>query len=126
MAHSAWVLKSMVFVTPTRQKSWAFCWFNAFIRPSPASFAHANPFPGCHQTCGMSISTAWSAQSGKTDVSWLLKLRRCDTGPPTEHTSLIKSPISPGCGITGLIGYCGSAPIGLSSTLLTPGVLFST
>lgn len=103
-----------------------FCWFNAFIRPSPASFAHTNPFPGWPQISGLSSGTACPMQSGKPDFSWLLKLWRCDTGPPTEHTSLIKSPISPGCGITGLMGYCGSAPIGLSSTLLTPGVLFST
>lgn len=107
----------------------AFSRLGAFIRLSPVSFAHANRSPALHQTFCASNSIPWSVRAGEcctADISWLLRLLRCDTRHSTEHTSLIKSPISPGCGITGLIGYCGSAPIGLSSTLLTPGVLFST
>lgn len=134
--YTAWMLKSVLFLISTSQKSQGFCVhfgfyrLGAFLWPSPASFAHRNRSLCSDQTSRGTNSITWSIkQPGKcctADASWLLKLLRCDTGHHQEHTSFIKSPISPGWGITGLIGYCGSAPIGLSSTLLTPGALFST
>lgn len=38
-------------------------------------------------------------------------------------TSWMKSPMSPGWGTTGLMGYCDSGMMGRSSTLRTPGGL---
>lgn len=77
----------------------AFYSLSAFIRPSPVSFAHPSHSPGFDQPPHVSNTITWAMQPGKhcrADFSWLPKLLRSNTGQPTEHTSLIKSPISPG------------------------------